>query len=438
MFDLEKALSTAAGNPQLWQTQLSPQIYNLLLKEIPLLQAVGVEKAMSPVHQYRKRTSIPSGWVQGELADADFRTATYELRDVALKIVRSWGGVSSYSQALTAQFVNALQEQISACVSGVANTIEWLMWYGNSAADTYQFDGVEAYVNKDTNAKNAITNGGSNFNIGGAALTLSNLDAMLDKARSFRGGFGDSWMFIMSQPMQSRVSALQTRVTRIVDKYRMEGGFEMETYRGVPIMTTQIFTPLSTSTSPTLSGSAVAGGTLTANTYYYSISSVTLNGEQKAQTTAQSVTTAASNLTARLTWAADANARLYKIWRGSTSTVSAMGLIAVIPAITYDGNGNISGSVTTWDDTGANTLNTAVAPLTGIDEIIGLINVTPGERGNRLVGGVSPLGEPLDSYLSYVPLATTNGSYKFMLEGFLGLRVAYPECNIVGRNARTS
>ena len=64
MFDLEKALSTAANTPQLWQEQLSPQIYNLLLKETPLLQSMGgVEKAMSPVHQYRKRTSNPVGWV---------------------------------------------------------------------------------------------------------------------------------------------------------------------------------------------------------------------------------------------------------------------------------------------------------------------------------------------------------------------------------------
>lgn len=71
MFDLEKALSAAANNPQLWQSQLSPQIYNLLLKEIPLLQALGgVEKATSPIHQYRKRTSIPSGWFQGEYLPA--------------------------------------------------------------------------------------------------------------------------------------------------------------------------------------------------------------------------------------------------------------------------------------------------------------------------------------------------------------------------------
>lgn len=371
-----------------------------------------------------------------ELSEADFRSATYELKDVALKVLRAWGGVSSYTQALTSQFVNALQEQISASISGVAQTMEWGMWYGNSA-DAYQFNGVEAFVNADTTAKAAIGNGGSNYAVGGAAIALSNLDAMLDKARSFNGAMSDSWMFLMSQPMQSRVSALQTRVTRQVGSYKMEGGFEMETYRGVPIMTTQIFTPLSTSTSPAPSGSAVAGGALTAGTYYYAISSVTLNGEQKASAASSGVTTATTNLTARLTWTADANARLYKIWRGTTNTVSAMNLVAVIPALTYDGVGNISGALATWDDTGA-TANTALVPLTSTDEIVGLINITPGERGNRMVGGISPLGEALDSYLSYVPLATTNGSYKFMLEGFMALRVTYPECNIVARNVRSA
>lgn len=67
MFDLEKALSTAANTPNLWQAQLSPQIYNLLLKETPLLRALGgIEKATSPIHQYRKRTSVPGGWFQGK------------------------------------------------------------------------------------------------------------------------------------------------------------------------------------------------------------------------------------------------------------------------------------------------------------------------------------------------------------------------------------
>lgn len=436
MFDLEKALTTTANAPQLWQEQLSPQIYNLLVKELPLLEAIGIDQAQSPVHQYRKRTSVPSGWVQGELGDADFRSATYELRDVALKIVRSWGGVSSFAQGLTAQFVNQLQEQINASVLGVANTLEWLLFFGN-ASDAFQFNGIEAAVNADAKAKLAIGNGGSNLDLGGAALSLTNLDAMIDQTRTYRGSASDKWMFVLSQPMISRVSALQTRVTRLTDRVKMEGGFEMETYRGIPLMPTTLFTPLSTSTSPTLSGSAVAGGTVTAGTYYYAISSVTLNGEQKASAAA-SVTTATTNLTARLTWTADANAKLYKVWRGTTNVVADMSLVAVIPALTYDANGNVTGALATWDDTGANTPNAAVNPLTGTDEIVTLINVTPGERGNRLVGGISPLGEKMDSYMSYVPLATTNGSYRFMLEGFMALRCAYPELNIIARNARAA
>lgn len=436
MFDLEKALTTTASAPQLWQEQLSPHIYNLLLKELPLLEALNIEQAQSPVHQYRKRLTIPSGWVQGELGDPDFRSATYELKDVALKIMRAWGGVSSFAQGLTAQFVNQLQEQINASVLGVANTLEWMTFFGNTS-DAFQFNGLEAYINADTNAKKAISDGGSNYDIGGAALTLSHLDAMIDKIRTYRGAGSDKWMFVLSQPMISRVSALQTRVTRTVSTLKMEGGFEMETYRGVPLMPTTLFTPLSTTSSPAISVAAVAGGAVAAGTYYYAISSVTLNGEQKPSAAA-SVTTATTNLTARLTWTADANAKLYKVWRGTTNVVADMALVAVIPALTYDANGNIAGAVATWDDTGASVPNTAVNPLTGTDEIIALLNITPGERGNRMVGGVSPLGEKMDSYMSYVPLATTNGSYRFMLEGFLALRVTYPECNIIARNARAA
>lgn len=436
MFDLEKALTTAAGSPNLWQEQLSPQIFNLLQKELPLLEAIGVEQAQSPVHQYRKRSTIPAGWVQGELGDADFRSATYELQNVALKILRSWGGVSSYAQGLTAQFVNALQEQINSSVLGVANTLEWLMFYGN-AADTFQFNGLEALVNANATTQLAIGNGGSNYDIGAAALTLTHLDTMIDKAKSFRGASGDKWMFVLSQPLISRVSALQTKVTRVVSSVKMEGGFEMETYRGIPLMPTNMFTPLSTTTSPTPTGAAVAGGTLADATRYYAITSVTLDGEQKAGG-AVSVATATTNNTARLSWTADANAKLYKIWRGTTNVVADMTLLTVIPALTYDANGNISGAVASFDDTGAYTAISAIHPLSSTDETVALLNVTPGERGNRLVGGVSPLGERMDNYMSYVPLATTNGSYRFMLEGFLALRVAYPECNIIARRARVA
>lgn len=63
MLDLQKAMATAGTTTQLWQSQLSPQIMNVLMKELPLLGKIGIDKATSPIHQYRKRTSLPSGWV---------------------------------------------------------------------------------------------------------------------------------------------------------------------------------------------------------------------------------------------------------------------------------------------------------------------------------------------------------------------------------------
>lgn len=314
--------------------------------------------------------------------------------------------------------------------------MEFLTYYGNATADTYQFDGLEGGLLADATAKTALSAGGSFYDGGNAAATLSTLDTMIDKALSYNGSSQDKFVFLASRPMISRVSALQTRVTRVVNTVRSEMGFEMETYRTIPLLPTGILTPLSTSTSPTLTGAAAAGGALAAGTYYFAISSVTLNGEQKASAAA-SVVTASSNLTAHLTWTADSNAKLYKIWRGTTSTVADMGLIAVIPALTYDGNGNLSSTVASYDDTGV-TPNTALNPLVSTDEQIALVNITAGDRGVRYVGGVSPLGEKMDSYFSYVPLSTTNGSYRFMMEGFIALRNAYPECNVIARNVRAA
>jgi len=59
METLEKAIQTATSTSSLYQTDLAPQIYQLLLKETPLLRLLGTEEAQGPVHQYRMRTALP-------------------------------------------------------------------------------------------------------------------------------------------------------------------------------------------------------------------------------------------------------------------------------------------------------------------------------------------------------------------------------------------
>ena len=436
MDTLNKALQTASSTSTLYQTDLAPQIYDILLKTLPMISIFGPEQAQGPVHQFRKRTALPTAWAQGELSDPDFRTASYSLTSVPLKIVRSWNGVSSFAQTLTQRWVDQYQEALGTSVEGLANTLEFMFLHG-SVNDSYQFDGLHSIIAKDTVAGTDYNVGGNVMNLANASLQLSDLDNMIDRMKAYRNGNQDQHVIIASRNMISRISGLQTRVQRFVTPIEFEGGFRMESYRGVALLPSDIVQPTAGATSPALSGSITSGGSLAAATYYYAIASITINGEQLPSAATSGITSASTNNTAALTWTADTNAKLYRIFRGTTNTIANMVEIATIPALTYDANGNITGAVAAYNDTGATT-PTAVKPLATGGEILVGANVSKNERGNRVLGAVSVLGEKMDNWLSYVPLATTNGAFRFMLEMFTALKVPYPTANIVVRNAKPS
>lgn len=432
--ELVKALMTASGNSNLYQEDLSPRIYNLLLDELPLWGLFGTEQAQGPVHQYRVRASLPGAWVQGELSDSDFQSATHTLRQVDLKIVRTWGGVSSFAQGMTTRWVNMLSEAIETSVEGLANTYEMLFMYGNSAADTYQFKGVEAELLSHSTAKLDYTSGGNIYDVN-AAITLTHLDNAINRVKSYRGGKNDRHVIVASREMISRISALQTRVTRDISTVTYEGGFEMESYRGVGLLPSDVVVPNSVTTSPTVTATAAAGGSLPDDEYFYGISSITLEGEQLIGVV-DSATTATTNNSVNLTWTPDPNAKLYKIYRGLSATEANMELLTTIAAKTYDGNGNVNGSVASWKDDGTLTPLPSVHPLQAGMETMWVLNVSQNERGNRIMGAVSPLGDPIDQYISYVPLAITNGAFKYMIESFIALKVPYPTSNMIIRRAK--
>lgn len=100
MDELRKAMvsydNTSQGQNLLAPEYINPRIYEKLQEEFPLLRLVGTEEAKAPQHQYRVRSVMPDAWVQGELAEADFSSATYVNKTVDLKIVRTWNGVSGF------------------------------------------------------------------------------------------------------------------------------------------------------------------------------------------------------------------------------------------------------------------------------------------------------------------------------------------------------
>lgn len=339
-------------------------------------------------------------------------------------------------QKTTERWINALQESVETSVEGLANTLEWLMLYGDKDADAYQFDGVMSELLGDSVAKTALTSGGNIYDVN-AAFTLTHLDYMIDRAKGYRGGQNDFHVLLASPDMISRISGLQTRVTRTVDMVKHEGGFEMTSYRGVPILPSTILKPLGTTTSPAVTATKAAGGALAADEWFYTISSVTLDGEQAPNTVVGSATTETTNLKITLTWTADANAKLYYIWRGTTNVVADMRLLAVVAAKSYDSAGNLSTNVATWTDNGSLTPNTNIAPL-NVGETLFLINADPGERGMKMLGAVSPLGDPIDEFFTYTPLATVNSAFRFMIEGFVAAKIPYPTSMAVARRAKLS
>lgn len=89
--ELQKALMNTTDQSLLILEDVSPLIHDLLQEEFPLWNLMGTQRAQGPVHEYRVRSSYPAAWAQGELADPDFRSATYINREARLKIIRSWG-----------------------------------------------------------------------------------------------------------------------------------------------------------------------------------------------------------------------------------------------------------------------------------------------------------------------------------------------------------
>jgi hypothetical protein len=430
---LTKALKiTTNGGDNLTAEDLAPAIYEYLGKVSPLFSMLPKVQANGITHSFMRRTAIPRAEFAGELTEPNFQASTYARQSADLKIMRISGGVSGFQQAVSEEFVNALDSEITGSLEGLAETLEWSVLYAN-AADVKQFNGIEAYVQNSAVANKSTAAGGSVLDVDGV-ITLSHLDSMLDAVSGYRMARSDQYAWLATPEMISKVSGLQTRINREVQSSDYEGGFRLATYRGVPIIQTGYLSPAATTTSPTVAATVGAGGSLAAGTYHYAISSITIAGEQLVGTSDSDVS-ATTNNTIALAWTADPNALLYKVWRGTSAAADDLQLLTTIPALTYDGTGAVSGMVASYSDTGTITPTAAIHPLTTGEQSIWLINLNA-ERGYNLTGMLSPLGEKTREFFKFIPLATRKSALEYMIEGFLAGYTAYPELNLVARRVK--
>jgi len=429
--ELKKALTaSSASGTALIPEDLEPMIRANLLELSPLTRMVPVVRADGNIHRVVRRTANNTGaWFEGEMTDAGYNQSTYARRSVEVKILRTHGQASDFAVSAARSFTDVMADEIESATEGLADLFEFSTIWGHSddlsfTGDAYQYTGLYGWLLNDSPTNNVVDADGT--------ITLSDLDDLLDVTmHKYRNVRDMQWLFLMSPQMNSKVTGLQTLIRRAVPTIGFEGGFEMETYRGVPILKSGFVRPLGTTTSPAVTAAVAGTGggfALADGLYRYKIASITLYGEQVAGTADSDTVTTATHDTVDLTWTADATAKLYAVYRtlaGEADSDANYDLIDVIAAKTYNSDGSVNTNVAAYSDTGLTGLSN-IHPMASGDETIFLVGL--GQRQGLSRPVLMPeVGEPMDSLVNYVTLSETTDSLQFRLKSYHTVQVPWGE-----------
>ena len=443
--ELRKALATTGSGQYLVPEDLEPAIRDYLWYLSPLTERIPLVRADGHLHKVARRTAVNRGWFEGESTAPTYSQGTYDQRQVEVKIMRTSGKVTDFMQSASKTFVDAVAEEIDSSVMALADVLEFSSMYGFSTdlttydltGDAYQYTGLYGWLIEDAltnNVRDANSNAAA-----GATVTLSMLDKMYAQTiGKYRNFMRDPYIWLMSQDMNDKVSGLQTRVTRNSPSMTFEGGFVMQTYKNIPILPSQFCAPGTTAAPTAFTATIGAGGALPVATYYYRIASITLYGEQAA-TAENSCISAGSpgNATANLAWTADANAKSYAIYRGVATGDNNLGLLDIIPALTYNADGSLLSTVSTYADDYTITATGAIQPLDLTEETVWLVNFGKTYGISRPVL-IPTLGTPVDNLLRYAEIPVATDEYAYRIKGFHCVQVPRGESSCVLRRAKAS
>ena len=435
--ELRKALLTTGDGAALLPYDLDPVLHEELLKLQPLAVLFSVLEAGSKTHEYNVRSSHPQAWFEGEVTPANAKNSVYQRKSVQMKIQRIWGSVSGFAQSMDEGFINALSVELEGSLEGMSNIMEYgLMW---GAADDIGFTG-DAYQYSGLIPRLMSYAPSNIIDAAGAKISLDDMDQAIAKATGFRGVRGDPKIWLMGLRMKQVVDGLQSKVQiPLTEAVLADGKIVMAAYANVPMLESDYIVPEDTTTSPAATATKAAGGTLVDDEYFYVVSSITVTGEQVAGTE-NSETTETTNNHVNVTWTADPNALLYIIWRSLTTGNADMKLLDIIPALTYDANGTVNGTIEVYADdgsrdTGSGASLQAVRPLSSGEQNILLANYNP-RRGGAYLGKIDDMGRQTDRLFSFVELARVKDTFDYMLKGYLSLRLVYPNLVSMIRHAK--
>lgn len=366
---VQKALMTSDTNvgAGLIPQHLEKLISNTIVRLVPELAIIDPQYDSQKYHEFNRLNALPGGFGGiGESGTTPTGRSSYVRTGRNLKVTRRKGAVTNFLQDASKNYIDALSVEMENHVQAHAYDLAIQLLNGNDQADPYTFPGWDYFI---TTNRSAGTKGGT------VPTDLSLLDDMID-ANIRRQGANHRRGFLMSPELLSKYSRLLTNVRlnqnstgNGLTTVDIGGGWRMQAYRDIPIITTtqtRNDTAMGTITPTT----ATTGGTIVAGTYYFYVSYVDINGESVAAAEVSQVAGGGNTSTITLTWADVPSAVFYRIYC-ATST-GAGKLVSILPANQYDATGTPIARTTTV---------TFSSPVTSVNPTVsapsGLVSTLP-------------------------------------------------------------
>lgn len=296
--DLRETLATTSGAGPLVPVIIDRLLLEYVRKYAPLHRAIPRKTWQTNTYFFNQRNQLPKSQATTEAPSTTQVAATqsnYVQNNYPIKHLQSQLDISTFAAKVAIVNGNLFDLELA----GAAKAMAWLEeihhLYGSAQATLNtlrpQWDGFDVQIG----TANKIDGGN-------AALTLQDLDNMIDAVRGVAAQeLGTDWFFCVSPKMSSRLNGLFVNQQRffenmtmiygrddfgfpdgpIVDnKVGVDAGVEVQTYRGIPVVINNFLSSQGQMGTITGTNTAVdAGSTLTTGTtYFYIVEAVTRYG----------------------------------------------------------------------------------------------------------------------------------------------------------------
>ena len=421
--------------------KLEEIITNTAVRLVPELQLPTLQFDNQKTHEFNRLIAIPgAGSAMGEGATTPTRNSQTQRASVQLKIMRRKGSITGFLIEASAKYMDAVAYETETHVQAFGNDLRTYLVWGNADADAYTIDGLDKFI-----ATNRTT-----LTTGKVQTNLKVLDDLIDKSNRKQGN-AHKRVFLMSPELNSQLTRLYTNVRDNRDAQRagtrieeISGGYRFETYRGIPIIETTGTRPTAQMTSVGIAA-AGAGGAITDDEYFFVVAPVTWDGEQAGSAEVSVTTTNADTIT--LSFTAFPDALYYKVYSGLTTGQGNLTLVKEVSAFTYDGNGTITGDVTSIVFDADPAADASVPSHMQSDQYLSWNSGKPEEalffwdldeyQGLGKVAYTNGDGSRFRNLISYEPLAKTDDFEPFLLKTYMALVDSFEATSGMIRNIAT-